>query len=628
VASTNLTRLAVTLAVLLVVLSAAPASAEWRRLDSPNFVVIGDAPPRELRDVAVRFEGFRETLTRVMSAQATSTAVPTVVVVFPNDRAFAPFKPRFEGKPIAASGVFYGGRDVNYIGIVRGWGPQALRVIFHEYTHLVTSNFAMNVPVWLSEGLAEYYSTYEYTRGGRQAVIGRPIDSHVLLLNQTTLLPLEQLIKVDQSSPFYNEGERRSLFYAQSWALTHMLLLGEPERVKELTAFLSLLQSDVPEMDAWRKAFGDLAVDRELQRYVRRPSLRAYRFTFSEKLGTFGGTAVPMPEADAQAFLAGLQLQQERYEEAERLLSPALKSDGDHAHTAAVMAHVDLMRDDYTAAAARLMKLDAAADWFVAYRSGIALADAVERQRPAPPEQIARAKRLLHDVGRQRQLANALARVASVDMVAPGDPTPDGRAAIESARQLAPGRNDYAFTHAQLLAEQHDFAAAREVLGPILRPGVPSHMREAARRWMGYIVEMEREWQTPGGKDLEPPATAAAGADLSTTVDDEARGPRQFIPIYRELKPGEQRLEGTLERLECSPRGPISFRVHTDAGIQVLEAPGFPDVEFVTYRDDLTGSITCGPLKEPLRVYVTWRDGPKPGVATVVAVEFVPKDVR
>ena len=66
-----------------VTLGATPASAQWRRLDSPNFVVIGDVSARDLRDVAVQFEGFRETMTRVLGTRVTTTAVPTVVVVFP-----------------------------------------------------------------------------------------------------------------------------------------------------------------------------------------------------------------------------------------------------------------------------------------------------------------------------------------------------------------------------------------------------------------------------------------------------------------------------------------------------------------------------------------------------------------
>ena len=81
-----------------------------------------------------------------------------------------------------------------------------------------------NVPVWLSEGMAEDHSTYELIQGGRKAVLGGPIESHVALLNETLkkarLLTLEELLKVDKHSPLYSENDRRSLFYAQAWALT------------------------------------------------------------------------------------------------------------------------------------------------------------------------------------------------------------------------------------------------------------------------------------------------------------------------------------------------------------------------------------------------------------------------
>jgi hypothetical protein len=73
--------------VLLFRTPAAPCAAEWRRLDSPNFIVIGDVGASTLKDIAVKFEGFRETLGGVLSSQVTATAVPTVVVVFLSDRA-------------------------------------------------------------------------------------------------------------------------------------------------------------------------------------------------------------------------------------------------------------------------------------------------------------------------------------------------------------------------------------------------------------------------------------------------------------------------------------------------------------------------------------------------------------
>ncbi len=37
--------------------TAAPVQAQWRRIDSPNFVVMGDVAAVDLRDLAVKFEG-------------------------------------------------------------------------------------------------------------------------------------------------------------------------------------------------------------------------------------------------------------------------------------------------------------------------------------------------------------------------------------------------------------------------------------------------------------------------------------------------------------------------------------------------------------------------------------------
>src|SRR5262245_1503527 len=147
--------------------AAAPPQTEWLRLDSPNFVVIGEVGAPELSAVAAQFEGFRETLRRLLGESVTSTAVPTIVIVFPSDRAFTPFMPVFQGKTSAVGGRFLGAQDINYIAIVADGQPGRLRTIFHEYAHLLMSNMSRNVPTWLSEGMAEYYSTFELAQGGR-----------------------------------------------------------------------------------------------------------------------------------------------------------------------------------------------------------------------------------------------------------------------------------------------------------------------------------------------------------------------------------------------------------------------------------------------------------------------------
>ena len=55
-------------------------------------------------------------------------------------------------------------------------------------------------------------------------------------------------------------------------------------------------------------------------------------------------------------------------------------------------------------------------------------------------------------------------------------------------------------------------------------------------------------------------------------------------------------------------------------------APKLAGVDFITHRSDLTGQIECGPAKQPMAVYVTWRpavDGS--GARIAVAIEFLPK---
>lgn len=56
--------------------------------------------------------------------------------------------------------------------MVRDWDEDTMRIVFHEYSHLITSNVAGSVPVWLNEGLAEFYSTFQLV-GDREAMIDR-----------------------------------------------------------------------------------------------------------------------------------------------------------------------------------------------------------------------------------------------------------------------------------------------------------------------------------------------------------------------------------------------------------------------------------------------------------------------
>ena len=307
----------------LITIAAAPPQSGWHRLDSPNFVVVGEVGGSELREIAVKFEAFRETLGRVLNERVTSTAVPTIVIAFRGQGTFAPFMPTFQGKRVDVAGLFVPRRDVNHIALVSDGNPERLRVIFHEYAHLLIANTGQRVPIWLNEGLAEYYSTFDSQRDGREAVIGRIIEGHLERLNQAALLTLPDLLNVTHESPLYNEGSRRSVFYAQAWALMHLLLRGEPSRQPQLGAYLEHLSRGAAPLDAWQQAFGPEDMARELQRYISRRAFTATLYRFSDKLASFEGRATPMAPADVQTFLAHFLLETGKLDDAAARLATA-----------------------------------------------------------------------------------------------------------------------------------------------------------------------------------------------------------------------------------------------------------------------------------------------------------------
>ena len=77
------------------------------------------------------------------------------------------------------------------------------------------------MPLWLSEGIAEFYQNTEILDDRVRLGKGDPYLQSVLEHN--ALLPLSTLFSVDPHSPYYHEENKGSIFYAQSWALTHYL---------------------------------------------------------------------------------------------------------------------------------------------------------------------------------------------------------------------------------------------------------------------------------------------------------------------------------------------------------------------------------------------------------------------
>ena len=598
---------------------------------------------RELRATAAKFEGFHEALRRVLPSSTTTAPVPTVVIVFPNDAAFMAFKPQYQGKPREGiAGYAAAGREVNYIAMLSA-GEAGDRIIFHEYAHMILSNAVARVPLWLNEGLAEFYSTFALMNDGRRAQIGRPIPEHLLLLNGSLRVPLGDLLKVDHASPLYNEGNRASDFYAESWALTHMLLNGQPSRVNELTEYLRRVSAGTSEIQAWNEVLGTQRTDNELRLYVRRQTMNTIVIDFAEKITAVPVTQTTLSAADAAGFLASLQLRNLGPDAAAKVLDPTLKQDQTNAAANVAMARIDLTRNDPAGATKRLLALAPPNDWLFAYEAGTFLTEAAETDRSlaGPGDVLTRASQLLESVRRTHpDLPNALAQLAAIEILTgTSPPTKAAQDNIARARALSPGRIEFALTQAELFANARDFASARAVIGPLMTPLYPEDVRNSARRLMGGLVDFEQSLSAarsrasaPGSNAGTPapnePSRSIAVPDADAGKPVDLRGQGRFVPDFRRVQAGEQRIQGLLERIDCPPDGgPARFVVRDASGVTALPVLRMADVDFISYRADLTGGVQCGPFKEPMRVYVTVREGPAPArEKVVVAIEFLPKN--
>jgi len=94
--------------------------------------------------------------------------------------------------------------------------------------------------------------------------------------------------------------------------------------------------------------------------------------------------------------------------------------------------------------------------------------------------------------------------------------------------------------------------------------------------------------------------------------------------IYREVKPGEHRVEALLRRIECPPGRPVSFvlQMH-DKTVAKYAAPTLTSVEFIAHKPDHRGPVSCGGKTPPDRVYWTYQK--VGGAVRVVAGEFLPR---
>lgn len=638
--------LAIAFCFLSVVCSTAPVSAKdkWTSVRSKNFLMVGNASEKDIRQVGIRLEQFREVFSRLFTSLKIDSPVPTTVVVFKNAESYRPFKPNAN-----TAGYFQAGPDVNYITLELASDLNSQQdpfaVILHEYTHLLVRNTSGNVPTWFNEGLAEYYSNFTIT-SDQKVVVGRPIASHVYLLRQNKMLPLRTLFQVDPKSPYYNERDKQSIFYAESWALMHYLILGNGgQRMTQLSKFVELISAGTPMEKAFQETFAMTfeSMEKELRAYIQRDRYPILSGSFQSKVGYDSAMqAAPITEAEAQAYLGDLLLKSYR-SDAEVYLQKALALDPDLPMANASLGLLRMRQGKHDEARKRLERAVATSsqNYLIHYYYAYALSQEGNRDMEtvmgmAPETAAIMRRELKRAIELRPDFLESYSLLAFVNLVTEHE-LEETMEMLKRALAGSPHRHDLMFMLAQLYLRKHDFKAARQLIDKIITNG-DEDVRQRAQRLLTQLVSVE-EHLARIEKLKEEEASyrrtgSAPGDSNATTSQTSIEHPFDPAAALRDSlrRPvtGETQTQGTLTRIDCDAKG-ITFVVKVGNRLLKLNTDTFPHANIMSFSEDAGDEITCGVRKTQNNVVVAYvpLNDPRAKVdGALKSLEFVPPDFK
>jgi tetratricopeptide (TPR) repeat protein len=419
--------------------------------------------------------------------------------------------------------------------------------------------------------------------------VGELPPGRLSVLAQRRWLELEDLLTASQASQYYTDPSLTPLFYSQSWALTHMLILSDQYRPKG-SLFLDAVLGGEEAVKAIPRVYGRSLqqVKQDLAQYAGNSSFRVLVFPSriekpEEKPEIRPATPLEWGMVQADVLAGGLQRRQEANAAYQKLTSEFPKSWQPHAG----LAYLALMAGDSQSALDHFARADELGcdepKVYVDYArmafgrqegSAVKLLERALELKPDSQETVYQLSMTFYYAREYRKALEAMARMKSVDadqaaelfstMAISAHFTGDERmAANAAARAIKEARND---------EERKAISSRLEVLKYPAREG-------------------EFVWQP------EPPA-AAAGAD---------GGPPEGIPS-RPIEDPPPYVEGVLVQVDCIGES-VKLWVQSDAKKLSFLIPVASKILVLRGGQAVIHEFECGPQKDPAKVTVRYRSG-------------------
>ncbi|MBZ5599361.1 MAG: tetratricopeptide repeat protein [Acidobacteriia bacterium] len=581
----------------------------WLEVRTPHFIVLSNSSEKQARHVADQFERMRTVFHKEFPNAHVDAGSPIIVIAVKDKRDFQALEPEVylaKGQ-LNLSGLFLRAADKNYVLLrLDAEGEHPYATVYHEYTHFISSGAEEWVPLWLNEGLAEFYQNTEIKE--KEVLLGEPSAENLLLLRQNRMLPLTTLLAVDYNSPYYHEENRGSIFYAESWALTHYLEIKDrQENTEHLLDYVKLVSSKVDAVTAATRAFGDLkSLEKELERYVSQGTFFHFQMPgFTEvDASAFKVDSLTLTQADAVRadFLAYNQ----RVNDSRALLDRVLQEDPSNvaAHeTMGFLAFREGKLEEAEKWYEQAVKLDSQNFLAHYYYASIAMREGPNPSRATQIEASLRTATKLNP-----SFAPAFDRLATFYGMQHKN-LDEAHLLSLRAVELDPGNVGFRLNAANVLIAMERPKEAIVVLQNAMKlasnPEQAAAIQSELQSVQQYQAEREREEQESRessqqrqseGQSSSPDERPQAGPPVPDHPEDDRHGPRRTV-------------KGTLRDLQCSPPATMRLKVESAAKPVDLRTRNYYKVQYsvlnITLPDDFN---PCRDL-EGMRAKVEYFEG-------------------
>jgi tetratricopeptide (TPR) repeat protein len=507
--------------VILLLSCSIPSLARERPLieiRSPHFRVLTDGSKEDGRNVALQFEQMRFVLADSYPTFRLEGGAPLVIFAARDESAAKSLRPDLWKQKGARPAGYFDPSWEKKFAMVRmdAIAEGQVEIVYHEYTHSVMHLNLHWIPLWLDEGLAEYYGFTQFDK--RKIYVGAPPPIEQIKYLMGSLIPVETMLGVDQDSRYYHDEFLSHWFYAEAWALVHFMIFGpEMQHGELLNKFATLLQGGTEQKKAFEQTFGPVAqFDKAFSnylgfvKYLNQSSFKAGVVRNPPNLNSDEFAIRTMTLADTHAELAGFHLWSNDFEHARNLAEQAIQEDAKLGLAHEVMGFIDFADGkDADALSEFSQACDLDPTLYLSLFAKTMMSPIASFS--APGDQDAAQGALLKVLKLNPQFAPAYVQLARLS-VARGD-MPNAIGLARKAEQLEPTRAGYHVLSGKILVRMgkpHEAADFAQFVAQRW-PG-PNH-NEAVELWNSIPQD-----QRPAGVLLTEAAPALLQADSPENV--------------------------------------------------------------------------------------------------------------